>query len=316
MRRPLLISIVAVTIVYGCACRRATAPSVREVHFLVWTNPAPFIRNVIRHFNATVPGVNVLVQTTAGSVFVVSALQRDAGDLGFAQADVVYNAYRRGFEDEPFPHTNLAGIAVLWVNTVFVVVPQGSSLQSVADLRGKRVGVGPQGSSAELFARIVLDGFHLTYADVHPQFEAVDSMTTSINSGALDAAVLVTSRLPESLAHGADKFNGRLLPITREVLRQLRSRYAFIKPGNVPAGTVGDQPDDVPTAGVDGLLVCRKDLPEELVYQLTKQFFAVMPHLGKSDPTAAVIDVEKAPATPIPLHPGAARFYREREILE
>jgi len=67
--------------------------------------------------------------------------------------------------------------------------------------------------------------------------------------------------------------------------------------------------------GADGLLVCRGDVREDLVYQLTKEFFAQRPARAHSHGEAALIDPERGPATPIPLHPGAARYYREREIL-
>jgi TRAP-type uncharacterized transport system substrate-binding protein len=68
--------------------------------------------------------------------------------------------------------------------------------------------------------------------------------------------------------------------------------------------------------GIDALLVCRDDLAEEVVYEFTKEFFAALPLLARSNSEAANVDVEKAPATPIPLHPGAARYYREREVLK
>ena len=68
--------------------------------------------------------------------------------------------------------------------------------------------------------------------------------------------------------------------------------------------------------GIDALLVCRDELADEVVYQFTKEFFAALPKLAETNSEAANIDVETAPATPIPLHSGAARYYREREVLK
>jgi hypothetical protein len=70
------------------------------------------------------------------------------------------------------------------------------------------------------------------------------------------------------------------------------------------------------TIGVDSILICRKDLSEEIVYQLTKQFLAMLSSLAKSAPQAAGFDPDKASATPIPLHAGAARYYREQQMLK
>src|SRR5262249_44292638 len=102
----------------------------------------------------------------------------------------------------------------------------------------------------------------------------------------------------------------------REVIRKLRNRYKFIKPVTIVHDTVAGQTEDVPTVGVDGLLICREGLSEDLVYALTRQFFAALPSIAHTDTAARLIDPAKAAATPIPLHAGAARFYREREMLE
>jgi hypothetical protein len=76
------------------------------------------------------------------------------------------------------------------------------------------------------------------------------------------------------------------------------------------------QAKPVDTFGTEYLLVGRQDLPEELAYQLTKEFFDALPEFAATHAEAALIDPELAPTTPIPLHPGAARYYREREILK
>ena len=69
------------------------------------------------------------------------------------------------------------------------------------------------------------------------------------------------------------------------------------------------------TIGVDNLLLCRSDLQDELVYELTKRFFDALPRLASEQPSLRLMDFAQAPATPIPLHDGAARYYRERELF-
>ena len=99
-------------------------------------------------------------------------------------------------------------------------------------------------------------------------------------------------------------------------MRRIRADYPFLKPAIIPRGTYTGQTGDIATVGVDNVLVCREDLPEEIVYRLTKAFFAALPELSRVHAAAMLIDPDQAPATPIPLHPGAARYYREREILQ
>jgi TRAP transporter TAXI family solute receptor len=94
----------------------------------------------------------------------------------------------------------------------------------------------------------------------------------------------------------------------------MRKNYPFAKPMILPASDWHGL-RDVETVGADSLLICRKDLPEEIVYRIAKAFFEVLPELSRQQPRVAQIDPSDAPATPIPLHPGAARYYRERQIL-
>jgi hypothetical protein len=99
------------------------------------------------------------------------------------------------------------------------------------------------------------------------------------------------------------------------VINRLRGSYPFLRPVTVAANQLQGQDQPTETLGSEWLLVCRSDLSEDLVYQLTREFFAQLPALARDHGEAALIDPEQAPATPIPLHAGAARYYREREIL-
>jgi TRAP transporter TAXI family solute receptor len=108
----------------------------------------------------------------------------------------------------------------------------------------------------------------------------------------------------------------RILDVDRKTINALRARYPFVNPTAVPAGDITGIANDVHTFGVENVLVCRRDLGEELVYRLTAGLFEQAERNAQRNPEARTIDLEQAPATPIPLHPGAARYYRQREILQ
>jgi TRAP transporter TAXI family solute receptor len=82
----------------------------------------------------------------------------------------------------------------------------------------------------------------------------------------------------------------------------------------IPGGTYPNHDRQIPTVGIDSVLVCRADLPEELVYQLTRALFDSLPTLSAARTWLQEMDVGQAAATPIPLHDGARRYYREREL--
>jgi hypothetical protein len=283
------------------------------LRFLAWTSTGPFSSDLIARFN-TLPNVKIVTEQTAGSLVVVSALQDGRGDFGFSQADVVYLAYRRGIEPNMQPHTNLRAVAVRWINSLNVVVPRDSSIHGVEQLKGMRVGIVPAGSAGELFTRIVLDAHGLAYSSIQPTFIENDEMPSHMLRGELDAVIMVGTPVTDRFSEPAGS-HLRLVPVRRAIINQIRARYPFVKLVDIRTGE-GSRSDHADTVGVDSVLVCRKDLSEEIVYQLTKEFASLLSNVSRSAPQLAGFDPDAASATPIPLHPGAARYYREQQMLK
>jgi uncharacterized protein len=249
-----------------------------------------------------------------GSSGSVDEVQNGSAQLGFAQADIAYLAYSRGTIGVPTPHGNVRGIAVLWSNTAQIAVPRDSPIQSVGDLRGKRVAVGTSGTSTDVLARIILKAYGLRYEDIHPAFISFDERVKRMREGRIDAAFVVTALPAPAIEEMQINPGIRLVPIDGDRINTLRGQYPFLRPVAMPRRTYAQQETAVAAVSIDELLICRKDLDENLVYQLTKAFFDALPTLAKGNAAARTIDLDEAPGTPIPLHPGAARYYREREI--
>lgn len=285
----------------------------QTVRLLTWTRPGPFATNLAEHLTATVPGVRVVPEPTPGSFVVVAALQNGEAELGFSQADVVYMAYRQQIDPGGNPEKELRSIAVLWVNSIFTVVPRKSTVRSIGDLRGRRVGITLPGSSGELLARLTLAAHGLTYDDLSAAFYPVDDLAARLRAGEIDAAMATGAVPTPSIAELIAAGHVRMVPVERAVSKQMRLEYPFIKLMRISPNDIPGHDGDFETIGADGLLVCRKDLSESLVHALTKEFFAFISQ-SLDDPQAAAINPERAAATPIPLHPGAARYYRERDI--
>ena len=97
-------------------------------------------------------------------------------------------------------------------------------------------------------------------------------------------------------------------------MRRLRSEYPFLRPGTIPPGTYRMERRPIQTMMVDVLLLTRDDIDDELARRLTAALFDVLPQLATNHDFLRMMDARRAPATPIPLHAGAALFYREREL--
>jgi TRAP-type uncharacterized transport system substrate-binding protein len=102
----------------------------------------------------------------------------------------------------------------------------------------------------------------------------------------------------------------RVVPLDRDALQTLQGQFPFVKTVALDRDGLGSR--DQFTVGVDSVLVCRADLDDQTAYALTKAFYGLLSDAAKTQPG---IDPDNASATPIPLHPGAARFYREQEVL-
>jgi TRAP transporter TAXI family solute receptor len=311
-----LLPIVALAWFASAACSPPATHPIQDFTFLTQTSPA-FGRGLVEHYNRSVASVHVtLKMEPGGAPAIVADLRRGAGQIGIVQqADAVYQAYRHGVEGDPVPYVNLRGVAVMWRNILTVVVQRGGHYRSLADLRGKRVGIYPAGTATEFLSRALLQVYGMTYADVRPVFDA--GTAKLIENDQLDAAIFVTPATPDPVIE-ALRPDGRLslLPIPRSVIGELLRLQPFLHPAVIPGSGKSDGNGDLETVGIDALLVCRDDLADDIVYQFTREFFAALPELAKSNSEAANIDIETAPATPIPLHSGAARYYREREVLK
>jgi uncharacterized protein len=264
-------------------------------------------------YETGLPALEVDVQESPGSVGNVESLQRGDADLAFAYADVAYLAFVGRLEGEPAPFDRLRGIAVLQLATTHLVIRADRGIRRVEDLRGRRVGIGQHGSSTELTAFFVLRAFGMDSRSVQTEALVFNQAATSLIEGRLDA-FFVTASYPAESVRMSTLAGAQLLALVGPAINRLRDEYPFLRPALIPRGTYPGQSQPVQTVGVDDLLICRSGLEEPLVYDLTKRFFEVLPSLTASQQSLRLMDLERAPATPIPLHDGAARYYREREL--
>jgi TRAP transporter TAXI family solute receptor len=265
-----------------------------------------------RTYRRAFPHLTLKVIESPGSVRNVEAIQNGEADLGFAFADVAYVAFVGRLHDEAF--SRLRGIAVLQLNPLHVLVRVESPIRDVSGLRGRRVGVGPPGSGTALTAGLMLRAFGIDPESVRAEYLQFNEASKRLIAGQLDA-LFVNASYPSESVTLATKAGARLLAIEGAAVDRLRHDYPFLRLTAIPAGTYPAHPRPVHTIGVDNVLVCSTDLPEDLVYELTKSFFGGLPALAAEQNSLRLMDFSQAPATPIPLHDGAARYYRERELF-
>jgi TRAP transporter TAXI family solute receptor len=304
--------------VAGCGGRAEPRPAlavstVRLTSGIPGATFHPLGERLAAGYERVLPPLEVEVLESPGSVRNVGALQNGTADLGFAFADVTYVAYVGRLAERPERFDRLRGVAVLQLTPLHLVARRGLEARSIRDLRGRRVGTGPPGSGTALTSDILLRGFGVPATAVAAEPLPFNDAARRLVAGSLDAA-FVSAGYPSESVQIATRAGARLVPVEGEEVARLRRDYPFLRLTFVPGGTYPGHAAPVPTVGVDSLLLCRADLDEDLVYQLTKAFFEVLPTLSTDVESLQLMDVDRASATPIPLHRGAARYYREREL--
>jgi TRAP transporter TAXI family solute receptor len=210
------------------------------------------------------------------------------------------------------PHTKLRALAVLFPTVVHIVARRESGIRNVVGLKGRRILVGPRGSPTEGASRAVLESHGLGLADIVPVFDR-DHAIEDFHGGRLDGIVLFFP-IGHALAVALMRDHRAVLIPMSGAMESIRAR-PLLKPAWIAKGTYEGQSETVPTVGTDVLLVSHKDLSEDLVYTLTRTLFESVDALGRAHRSARDIDPARGPGAPIPLHRGAVRYYRERELF-
>jgi TRAP transporter TAXI family solute receptor len=244
-----------------------------------------------------------------------SLIEDGKAEISMLQSDFAYLAYNTGIGDPPRQHRRLRGVALLYASPVHFIATESSGIRSLLDLRGKRVSVGPRLARSEYTAKRTLEGVGLTFEDFIAKRMTDAEAAKALREGKLDAVLARGNDPSPNVQEMLNVPGTKLIPISRAEIEKIRSTHPFLHAVTVPAGVYGNHPN-IETVGVDSLLVCREDLAEELVYWITRTMFESLPELAKSLNSLRQVDLEQIQASPIPLHPGAARFYRERELFQ
>lgn len=262
-----------------------------------------------------IPDSRTQVQSTKASVENLNLLQQGRGELGFALGDSVKDAYEGnaevGFNQ---PLDKLRAIAAIYPNFIQIAAAADAGATTVTELAGKSVSVGAAKSGTEVNARKILGALGMSYDDLGkveylPFAESVELMKNRQLDATLQSSGLGSAALKD-LSSTQDV---TYVSIPAEVAGTLGAPYAA---GVIPAGTYPGQDSDIPTLAITNILVTSADVSDELAYQMTKLLFENLEQMKAAHAAAGAINIEDAVKnSPIPLHPGAERYYKEQGLL-
>lgn len=261
-------------------------------------------------------GYKASAQSTGASVENINLILTGNAELAITMSDSVAQAYGGfGAYEGKKPEKDLMAITGLYPNYVQLVTTKNTGITKFEDLKGKRVGVGAPNSGVELNARMMYEAFGMSYKDSKIDYLNYGEAIEQMKNGLVDA-VFVTSGIPNAtvmeLGVSSDIV---VVPIEGEGLKNLTAKYSFFVPDVIPKDTYKTAAD-VNTVTVRNIMLVRKDLPDEVVYDLTKGIFENIDMIKASHATAAKhISLENShKGVDIPFHPGAVKYYEEKGI--
>ncbi|WP_419904897.1 TAXI family TRAP transporter solute-binding subunit [Kiloniella sp.] len=264
-----------------------------------------------------VPGLVAIAQSSNGSVANIHSIAKGELESGFAQSDVVYWAFMgKGVFDGKAPVTGIRAIANLYPETLHLVARKGSGINSVRDLRNKKVSLDEAGSGTLVDARIILDAYGLKEKDLKAEYIKPEHAIGKIERGELDAFFIVTGYPTPSVSKLASGVGAKLVSIGGEETTGLLKRWSFFSPDTIPENTYEGIPT-TPTISVGAQWIVSEQMDDELIYQITKALWNASSRqiLDNGHSKGKTIDMARAlEGISIPLHPGAERFYKEMGV--
>jgi len=267
-------------------------------------------------YSDNIANVKTQVQATKASVENLVLLQRGRGEIAFALGDALKAAWEgdaeAGFKNKM---VRLRTIGAIYPNYIQIVATADSGIKTLADLRGKSLSVGAPKSGSELNSRAILTAAGLSYKDLGkveylPFAESIDLMKNRQLDATLQSAGLGVASLKD-LSTSTDI---NVVAVPKEVVDKIGPPFASVM---IPANTYPGQDKDVPTAAVVNYLVTSSAVSNDLAYQMTRLIFESLPELANSHAAGKEIKLETAAmGSPVPLHPGAIRYYKEKGLIK
>lgn len=257
--------------------------------------------------------------TSAGSSENINMI--DKGEVNFAIIQGLFGsmAWQGKGKYEGKRKTNLRSVSMLWQNveqfTVYKKYAKTGNIMDLKNLYGKRFSIGGRNSGSRVSAETIMKALGIDYNKMNLQYLGYSPSAAALQDGKIAGmntpAGTPTSAVTNAFATiGADKL--KILEFNAKNLKTIDDSYPVWSPFTIKAGTYPGQTKDIHTIAQPNLLVVTKDTPTETVYLLTKTIYENLPFLHSVHKATLAMSLQKAiDGLPMPLHPGAAKYYKE-----
>ncbi|WP_373354027.1 TAXI family TRAP transporter solute-binding subunit [Pseudoroseicyclus sp. CXY001] len=301
----------------GFAAAALAAPAAAQTQLSIATGGTggvyyPMGGGLAQVIEGHVEGYSATAEVTGASVENMGLIATGDADLAIALADTVQQAYTGTgrFEGQELPMIRAVGS--LYANMVQIVTLEGSGITSIADLPGHRVSVGAPGSGTEVNAMTLLEANGISFDDFTAERLNFNETADALANGDIDAGFWSVGAPTSSILNLATTNDIVVIPLSEAEVEAALGADPTFASLSLPGGMYEGVADDIATVGVPNVLVVSSEMDEEAVYQITKAMYENIAELQAVHPAANETTVEfSMNATPVPLHPGALRYYEE-----
>lgn len=270
---------------------------------------------IARLLTEKMPGVQVSAQSTGASVDNLAFIRSNRVDMGLSMADAAWDALQgeNKFKNEK---VNVRVLAALYANYMHIVTLERNRIDKMADLRGKRVSTGSPGSGTEVTASRMLELAGIDKAVTRERLGVAES-AEALKNGKIDAFFWVSGIPAPSVTSLATTVGTQIKFVDHaELVSEMNKRYVpLYSKGALAVDSYPNQHKPVSSLLVWNLLVVDAKMKDELAYQITKTMLENQSELVKTHKEAANISLRNQGATsPIPYHPGAKRYFKEKGV--
>jgi hypothetical protein len=259
-------------------------------------------------------GVRCAAESTGASVENSRLVGAGETDMGMVMGSVAYKATQA---QEPFKNAQpLAALFQMYPAPEHIVVLKDSGIKSVKDMKGKKVSIDVPGSGCATMARVILTeyGFDLEN-DLTLANLSQSEMVQALKDGIIDVAFFNFAFPASAIMDLVATRDIDLVPLEEDMVNKLVEKYPYYIKSVIPADTYGDVPNDVLCLGDSNVMVANQAMDEEMAYQLVKTIFENVKEgkyaLVNVHPIAKLLTPQNAVNSPIPLHPGAMKYFKE-----
>ncbi|MFZ5945819.1 MAG: TAXI family TRAP transporter solute-binding subunit [Bacillota bacterium] len=266
--------------------------------------------NIINNY---VKNINVSVQSTGGAAENTSLVGTKQADTGLAASSIPLAAIKgeAPFEGKKMEIQALGG---LWSQSIQIVT-LNPDIKTVSDLKGKRIALGAVGSGSEVAAKQLLEYHGLTYDNLKPEFLSFSESATKMKDGHLDASILRTTVPAAALTDLSLTSKMYFVKLEDEAVSKMLKDDPSYSKGVIKAGTYKGVNEDVGTIGQKILFIVRPDLDQEIAYNMIKALMDHIDEFHEIHPSTKGVQIEEVADVPIPLHPGAEKYFKEKGLL-